>query len=405
MKYDVVIVGAGPAGSTAAKVLSEKGVKTLLIDKDNFPRDKPCGGGLPYRVIKRFLYVESEGLIESFSYGGCAYYQVSKYELKYIGDEPLIGMVLRKKFDHGLVKLAVNAGCELRQGSRVVDVKITNKTAKVLLENGESIDSEIIVGADGVNSVIAKKTGLRSRDFQKGVCILQEFKVDEKTVEQYFTEKRLCYLHSRFKDLSGYGWVFPKKEHINIGIGEMMRSSGDSGKKINLLTIYREYIKALKQQKIIPNNLKLGRSIGGALPVYPLDKTYSNRVVLIGDAAGIISCTTGEGIYYAMSSGENAANILAELLPNEKTDEISLSKYEEEWKNDFGKELAILKKMVERESPHSIEIMFKKAHNDEKLMKLLVEVMLGKSSVVECKNKLIKRYIYSSIKDIFTSKK
>lgn len=405
MKYDVVIVGAGPAGSTAAKVLAEKGIKTLLVDKDKFPRDKPCGGGLPYRVIQRFPYVEEEGVIESYSYGGYAYYQVSKYELKYTGDEPLVGMVLRKKFDYALVKLAVDAGCNLKQNSRVVDVKTTDRTGKILLENGESIESEVVIGADGVNSIVAKKTGLRMRDFKKGVCVLQEFKMDEKIVEKYFTEKRLCYIHSRFRDIPGYGWVFPKKEHVNIGIGEMIQSPRSSSKKINLLEIYRDYIRVLKQRKIIPSDLKIGRCIGGALPVYPLDKTYSDRVLLVGDAAGVISCVTGEGIYYAMSSGEHAANTLAELLPEEKNNEMSLSKYEEAWKNDFGKELAVLKKLVKRQSPGSVEKLFKKAHNDRKLTELLIEIMLGKTSIAKCKNELIKRYLYSTIKGILPSEK
>ena len=73
MRYEVVVVGAGPAGSTAAKFLSEKGVKVLLIDKEKFPRDKSCGGGLPYQVMKRFKYVTKEGLVDSYSYGGYAY--------------------------------------------------------------------------------------------------------------------------------------------------------------------------------------------------------------------------------------------------------------------------------------------------------------------------------------------
>ena len=69
MKYDVVVVGAGPAGTTAAKVLAEKGVSVLLLDKHTFPRDKPCGGGLPARVLKRYPYIQKNGLVESLSYG------------------------------------------------------------------------------------------------------------------------------------------------------------------------------------------------------------------------------------------------------------------------------------------------------------------------------------------------
>jgi len=401
LKYDVAVVGAGPAGSTTAKVLAEKGVKTVLIDKSKFPRDKPCGGGLPYKVLKRFPYIEKEGLVESYSYGGYAYYQTSKYELKHIGDKPLVGMVLRKKFDYALVKLAIDAGCDFKQGNRVNRVQIKNGIVKIKLGNNEDITSTVVVGADGVNSVVAKETGLRQKGFKIGVCVLQELRLDEKTINDYFTDKKMCYVHSRFKDVPGYGWVFPKREHVNIGIGEMIRTTGVISEKKNLLEIYKEYIRFLKQQKIIPSGIKIGKIIGGALPVYPLDKTYSNRTIIVGDAAGFINCATGEGIYYAMSPGEDAANILVESLSKGENNEDSLSKYEETWMKDFGRELSLFKKLVKRQNARFIEKLFKKAHKDKKLADLLIKVILGESTLYEYKNEIIKRYIYTSIKEMF----
>ena len=403
MKYDVTIVGAGPAGSTAAKFLSEQGIKTLLIDKDKFPRDKPCGGGLPYRVIKRYPYVEKENLVESYSYGGYASLGISTYKLKYEGDEPLVGMVLRKKFDSKLVELAIDAGSQFKQG-KVIDIKITNDDAKIFLENGEQIISDVIIGADGANSIIAKKTGLRPKDFLMGVCILKEFKLDKKTLDDYFTEKRICHVHSRFGDISGYGWVFPKKEHLNIGIGQMVKAKKIE-KKVNLNHLFEEYIEALKKENVIPNNIGVGKTVGGGLPIYPLEKPYSNRLILIGDAGGFISCTTGEGIFYAMASGEDAAKVITEAINNRKTDEESLSKFQEVCYNDFGKELAMLKKMIKRQSVGSVKKMFKKAYYDPKLTKLILEFSLGKSSIMENKNALVRRYLYSSFKSFFSFKK
>ncbi len=106
--YDVVIVGAGPSGSTAAKCLAEKEYNVLLIDRDAFPRDKPCGGGLPTRVMKQFPYIEE--FIDSISYGSYTHSSSLRYTLKFVRDQPFLATVLRKDFDDGLVKLAVLAG-------------------------------------------------------------------------------------------------------------------------------------------------------------------------------------------------------------------------------------------------------------------------------------------------------
>ena len=122
MKYDVVIVGAGPSGSTSAKCLAEKGVKVLLIDKEKFPRDKPCGGGLPTKVLNRFPYVLD--LIDSISYGSITYSASLKYRLKIQRDKPLIATILRKNFDNGLVKIAVAKGVDFLDEKTVTDIKI-----------------------------------------------------------------------------------------------------------------------------------------------------------------------------------------------------------------------------------------------------------------------------------------
>jgi len=103
MSYDVAIVGAGPAGSTTAKFLAEKGLKIALIDKSKFPRDKPCAGGLPSRVLERFPYIKENGLIDSYSYGGFALSPSLKYKVHLQKKDPIVGMVLRKKFDMSLV--------------------------------------------------------------------------------------------------------------------------------------------------------------------------------------------------------------------------------------------------------------------------------------------------------------
>jgi geranylgeranyl reductase family protein len=400
MKYDITVVGAGPAGSTVAKFLSEKGFKVLLIDKSKFPRDKPCGGGLPIRVLKRFKYVKDKSLIESYSYGGFAYSYSLKYKAELQKNEPIVAMVLRKKFDFGLAKLAVDSGAVFSDGKAARDIKILKDRAKVVLDDGTSVDSKIVIGADGVWSVVAKKTGLRQRWNKFGMCILQEYNLDKDTLDRFFGKNRLCHIYTRFQKIAGYGWVFPKKEHLNIGIGEIGSYKNPSKMKTNLLDVYKKYIKTLKQSKIIPEDLDIGRYKGGALPVFPLEKTYADRVILVGDAGGFINPISGEGLYYAMSSGEIAAEVITESLENEETSEQFLSKYQVNWKKDIGMDIDLLCRLTRRQRREPTEKFIKLASRDKKLAELVLGIMIGQLSVQKYKWKIIRRYLYGSIRDL-----
>ena len=98
-KIDVCIVGAGPAGSTAAKFLANKGFSVKLIDRQKFPRDKPCGGGLPYQVLKRYPYINNNNFVDSYSLAGYAYSSSLNYKIVVQDREPIVAMTLRRKFD------------------------------------------------------------------------------------------------------------------------------------------------------------------------------------------------------------------------------------------------------------------------------------------------------------------
>jgi len=401
MKYDVTIVGGGPAGSTAAKFLSEKGIKTLLIDKSKFPRYKPCGGGFPVRLLDRFDYLKNTDLIESYSYGGCAHSPSLKYKLELIDIKPIVAMILREKFDHGLIKLAENSGTNIIEGKNVIDVKILEDKAKIVLDNGNIIDSKIVIGADGVWSTVAKKTGLLNIKRWLAVCVLKEYKLDEETVDKYFGKNRCGHLYAKFKNIVGYGWIFPKKESINIGIGSLIKRADNSKIKVNLLEFFNIFIDSLKKQKMIPENLKTDKIKGGALPLYPLEKTYCNRTILIGDAAGVINPLTGEGIYYAMSSGEIAADIVTKALEIEDTSEKFLSNYQKKWKKDFGEDLDLLSSSMNVKRNQDTEKYFRIASKDRKLTELLIRILIGQTSIKENKYKVARRLLYATMKSPF----
>jgi geranylgeranyl reductase family protein len=398
MIYDVAIVGAGPAGSTTAKFLAEKGLKTVLIDKSKFPRDKPCAGGLPSRVLRRFPYIKENDLIESYSYGGLALSPSLKYKAMIKKEDPIVGMVLRKKFDTGLVQLAVKKGAKLIDGKAVEDIIITKEKVKIKLDDDTPLESKIIVGADGVWSIVAKKTGLMTLNRPHGICAFNEYEIDEDKIENLFGKERMCYLHLAFNGIFGYGWVFPKKQHINIGIGMLIPKKYVKESKKNILDVYKDYFNILKENKVLPENLEIGKCRGGALPFFPLDKTFSDRVLIVGDAAGFINPLTGEGIYYAMTSGEIAAKVINESLEANDTGENYLSKYQDLWKEDFGKDLKILLGIT-KYMKSSSEYVVRCASKDKKLADISLGVIHGGLSISKYQGKLLRRYAWVNFKE------
>ena len=309
-------------------------------------------------------------------------------------------MVLREKFDMGLVQLAIDIGAEFIDGRAVKDVKISKEKAKIILDDKTEVDSEIVVGADGVWSVVAKKTGLSPPKKYLGTCILHEYDAGEDTINNYFGEEKMCHIHLKFQGIIGYGWVFPKKQHINIGIGKFSPDARISKTKMDLLTIYRNYIKILKRTKIIPKNLEIERCKGGVLHFGPLEKTYADRVLLCGDAGGFLNPLTGEGIYYAMSSGEIAAGVIIKALEAGDTSENFLSKYQENWKKDFGKDIESLLGST-RKMGGDLEKLVKLASKDKKLADVALGVLHGGLSIQDYRLELIVRYLYASFKDRF----
>jgi digeranylgeranylglycerophospholipid reductase len=309
-------------------------------------------------------------------------------------------MILRKKFDHALVKHAIDFGATFFEGKSATDIKISKDKARIFLQNGTKIESKIVVGCDGVWSTIAKKSGLLEGRKNIGMCVYKEYSLDKNTMDRYFGEKRICHIHMKPQGLVGYGWVFPKMKNVNIGIGQIQSSTIQTNPKLNLKRIFEDYIDLLKEKKIIPTELTIHRAKGGAVPISPLEKTYSDRIVLCGDAAGLINPISGEGIYYAMASGEIAADVISKSLAVENTSERFLSSYQNIWQNDFGRDLKLLSQTNKQWTKGPKRIV-RLASMDEKLGNLAFSILQGEISISEYRWKLISRYLYVYLKDIF----
>ncbi len=400
MNYDVVVVGAGPAGATAAKFLAEQNINVLLLDKSRFPREKPCGGMISIRTLKRFPYIP-KNLIASYSFGGGIHSSSLGSQVLVRHDEPVAAFVVRKDFDHGLVSCAKESGSAFLDGVAVTDIHRQKENISVILSDGTTVTSKLVIGADGVWSVVARKVGLGHHYPRIGRCLFQELPVDSDKLNEYFSEKKQFQLYVKFLGVDGFGWVIPKKDCVNIGIGEIQPTSSQQRSKPPLHEVYRRYLRFLIEEKRVPPVGTDGKLQGGSLPLTPLEITYGDRVLLCGDAAGQMNPLTGDGIHYAMSSGKYAAEVCALALHAGTTDASFLSQYQTMWKHDFGKEIRLFGRVL--------KLVLKKDH-DEKYIRLLakdpqiIKMMLTMANtqgrIEEYQWRILRRFIPLYMKDL-----
>lgn len=330
--YDAIIVGAGPAGSTAAKNLADAGASVALLDKDEFPRNKPCGGGLTPHLFER--HPEIEASLENHNYAGTFFVDDGTEPLSYSADTPFGGYVVRALFDQQLADGAIKAGAEFFTGERAKAIGV--EPDRVVVEtNSRTFVGRVLLGADGVNSVVAKRTGLNPgwpRE-ELGVCLRVEEEFPEDVILEYFGKEYRTYWHVGFGDTRGYAYIFPKKRHINIGFGTVTPD------RLPFRELMLAYIDFCEEKGFVPKFRE--KQIGsGTYPLTgPLKKFTSDRVLLLGDAAGFVNPLNGEGIHYAIWSGDIAADVIVDALATDDLSAKSLSQYSRRCMKSFGKYL------------------------------------------------------------------
>lgn len=299
--YEVVVVGAGPGGSTAARFCAQAGLKTLLIEKEKFPRYKPCGGCLSTKTV-HLLGFDLSPIIENTIYGAKFTY-CSKDPFFIEKKDPISFLIMRDRFDQFLVSKALEEGAEFLEGERVTMVEEKANGVDVELGKGKRFHCRYLIGADGPESIVAKSLSFKRND-ENGIAIESEFFFDESI---HFPQRELHFIHLDFGRIpNGYGWVFPKKEWLSIGIGGMFRET----KKMNPRQYFNNFLKGLGY---IPAG-KTGKMMGHLLPSFydEKQKVSQGKILLVGDAAHLMDPLQGEGIYYAIRSGMLAAEAIVE---------------------------------------------------------------------------------------------
>ncbi len=392
--FDVVIVGAGPGGSSAAYFLSREGARVLLIDQAKFPRDKPCGGEISAHIIEKHPYLLK--FMDQPMKKACCHYKEPKYDISIETKEPIAYFVRRIEFDNNLFTLAKLNNIQALEQSRVKQIKEEKDLVKVLLEDGTEYSAKFVIGADGVGSIVRRCTKLEKywRKDTLGLAFVKEFLVQPEKLDKLYSKDRTSHIHFGFgaEDKYGYGWIFVKSKSINVGYGEIKKSEPKE-----MHARFQNYIDYCCKNNLLPSEdvPKITKShrlqING-----PMKKTATTRILLIGDAAGYDHAVTGEGISFAIWSGFIAANSISEYLHKGGSIKEVSTKFQKTCKKEFAdnlKKVAFAARFMERALP----ILFQLSRFDEKIKHLEIAVITNSLPL----NKIVIKLFYRMIVNFF----
>ncbi|MES2573361.1 MAG: geranylgeranyl reductase family protein [Bacteroidota bacterium] len=294
--FDVAIIGSGPAGASAAFELSKNGISTVIIEKEILPRYKTCGGGLVYRGRKSMPF-DISSVVEKEFYEVDTYFSKTNIKLTTKRDQPIVSMIMRDAFDNLIVEKAKENGVTLLQNHKVIDISF-GEIQTIHTSEGD-VQAKFIIAGDGALSPVAKIAGWQET---RTIIPALEYEVEVPQADFERLSKNV-----RFDvDASpyGYGWCFPKKNHLSIGVGVFVKTK----QKIDLKKYYAEYLKILGITEILSEEAH-----GFVIPVSPRTDTFVQKnVFLIGDSAGFADPIVAEGISNAILSGVLAAQSIVE---------------------------------------------------------------------------------------------
>ncbi|MFN3938512.1 MAG: geranylgeranyl reductase family protein [Gemmobacter sp.] len=290
-RADLIVAGSGPAGSAAALVAARAGLSVLIVDRSVFPRDKLCGGGISGRAIRHLGRLPMAPLPETlFRTCDRVLFSDAGRRLGEVADAPPFRMTMRRDFDAALHAAALGAGARAMTG---VAIRAAAEDGALTLADGRALSAPLVIAADGCNSAVARALFGRAFDPERVGFGLEIEAPDGPQVMEI--------------DLSaaawGYGWTFPKRDGVTLGVGGLARCNADMKRRLAAF---------LSARGIDPDR---HRCKGAFLPFGEVRRDPGRgRVLLAGDAAGLVDPVTGEGIAWALESGRLAAEAAISAL-------------------------------------------------------------------------------------------
>jgi len=386
IKFDVIVVGAGPAGSSAARFCAKGNLKTLLLEKEKMPREKRCAGGVSKAALDELDFALPEELVERRCWGMSL--SLGKLRNEATNDSPVAVMVTRNKFDSFLAEKAREAGAEVRDGEEYLSAT-AEKDGVIVKTARETYACRIVIGADGIHSRVAKLVRAPFKQKEIRFCLIAEIPMQKERISELLHDRVVIWYG--FIDM-GYAWLFPKGDYISAGIG------GTFEQARNLKEKFGEFLTR--------NNLPADVKMKGCL--IPLSEfgynVYSERAMITGDAAGFADAFSGEGIRFAIASGRMAAESALECRKKNDFSKNILKSYEERARKEFIGDLKCSARMTNLSFSHP-RLILATAIGNKDVLKKYFGTMTGEISFREYSDWFKLRLPYFLLKRIFSRRK
>jgi len=385
--YDVVIVGAGPSGSTTAYYLAKQGFNVLLLDKFNFPRDKTCGDGLTPRALH---ILDDMDLLDTLSKVG---YRSNKLELISTKGDTASALLPKKEnmcdfllivprliLDNIILERAISSGANLQAPVRVTGIEQENNS---MLVKGEqraktiSFRARMVIHATGANTKLLLTTGLLKKIPQMVLAVRTYYEGIKSAVDA---------AQCRFDcvPLPGYGWIFPVSDtSVNVGIGLFRGGLASRWMPKTAHSPFDTFIQSPPLQRLLDGGRQTGPVKGFPIRVdFARSPTFGERTMIIGEAAGLVNPVTGEGIDYGMESGKMAAEHLNHMFAIGDFSHKQLSAFDKQLRKRYQSLFVLCDRLrLLYLNPFFVNLVVRAVARNEELMNLFMNIAIENQNI------------------------
>jgi geranylgeranyl reductase family protein len=328
---EVIVVGAGPAGATAATYLARSGLDVLLLEKSTFPREKVCGDGLTPRGVKQLIDLgvdtrEEAGWLHNRGLRVVTAHHNMELDWPDLAGYPPYGLVRpRSDFDELLARNAQRGGARLLERTTVTGAVTDDRTGRVVGVRGHAgpdkapvtYRAPLVLACDGVSARLALSVGIDKRDDRPMGVAVRRYYTSPRTKDDYLESHLQLWDRSDPANpilLPGYGWIFGMGDGtVNVGLGIL--STSGAFKSTDYRALMRSWVAGLPQEWEFTEQTATGKIGGAALPMgFNRTPHYRNGLLLVGDAGGMVNPFNGEGIGFAMETAKIAAQCVVQAL-------------------------------------------------------------------------------------------